>query len=231
MNIIYHEANEEGRDFAVGDIHGHYDELFKELAKVSFDFSIDRLFSVGDLCDRGPASFMCASLALESWFFPVLGNHELMLLSATHSNSREDYGLLYTNGGIWFDELDDSNKSFVRDIFKTLPVVRVVSTLSGKKVAIVHAEVQTDFETFENEINQVPRDFVEAGAYYINDALTQATWGRNVIRQARPGPCEGIDLLVHGHTPVAKSAQRDNRLYIDTGVFLPSGCLTIVELS
>lgn len=49
-------ANRRGRDIAVGDVHGHFQRLQQALDAVGFDPAIDRLFSVGDLVDRGPDS-------------------------------------------------------------------------------------------------------------------------------------------------------------------------------
>ena len=48
--------NERGRDFVVGDIHGMFSALENFLEELSFDPGRDRLFSVGDLIDRGPES-------------------------------------------------------------------------------------------------------------------------------------------------------------------------------
>jgi len=49
-------CNAVGRDFAVGDIHGCFSHLRRSLEAIGFDASVDRLFSVGDLIDRGPES-------------------------------------------------------------------------------------------------------------------------------------------------------------------------------
>ena len=46
--------NVSGRDFAVGDVHGHFSRLRQSLDRLGFDPALDRLFSVGDLVDRGP---------------------------------------------------------------------------------------------------------------------------------------------------------------------------------
>ena len=46
--------NRRGRDLAVGDIHGYFALLQQALNRVGFDPVCDRLFSVGDLTDRGP---------------------------------------------------------------------------------------------------------------------------------------------------------------------------------
>ncbi|MBS9403701.1 hypothetical protein KG088_08670 [Halomonas sp. TRM85114] len=66
--ITKHEENTSGRDFFVGDIHGQYGLLREAMARVAFDTRRDRLFSVGNLVDRGSASFECLSLAFEPWF-------------------------------------------------------------------------------------------------------------------------------------------------------------------
>jgi len=46
--------NTHRRDFAVGDIHGAFDALQRAMEAIGFDARKDRLFSVGDLVDRGP---------------------------------------------------------------------------------------------------------------------------------------------------------------------------------
>lgn len=73
-------GNTKGRDFIIGDIHGHRQTLEQLLSTSKFDYAKDRLFSVGDLVDRGPDSLGCLELIGESWFYPVLGNHDLNCL-------------------------------------------------------------------------------------------------------------------------------------------------------
>ena len=72
--------NTAGRDFVVGDLHGHRHLLEGQLERLAFDPSRDRVLAVGDLVDRGPDSLGTLSLIREPWFHAVLGNHELMLL-------------------------------------------------------------------------------------------------------------------------------------------------------
>ena len=45
-----------GRDWVVGDVHGCFRTLRDALLAIDFDDGRDRLFSVGDLIDRGPNS-------------------------------------------------------------------------------------------------------------------------------------------------------------------------------
>lgn len=68
--------NERGRDFAVGDIHGHFSRLQESLDAMGFDPAADRLFSVGDLIDRGPESEESLAWIGKPWFYAVQGNHE-----------------------------------------------------------------------------------------------------------------------------------------------------------
>lgn len=72
--------NTSGRDFVVGDLHGQRRELERQLEVARFDIRRDRLFSVGDLVDRGPDSLETLALIAEPWFHSVLGNHEFDLL-------------------------------------------------------------------------------------------------------------------------------------------------------
>ena len=80
--IQRHDANHQGRDFFVGDVHGQLALLQAELEAVGFDRKRDRLFSVGDLIDRGSESLACLSLALEPWCHAVCGNHEMLAFEA-----------------------------------------------------------------------------------------------------------------------------------------------------
>ena len=79
--VIAHPANLQGRDFIVGDLHGHPDVLRRLMDHVAFDYDMDRLFSVGDLVDRGPNSAGALDLLEAPSFYPVLGNHDAMLLA------------------------------------------------------------------------------------------------------------------------------------------------------
>ena len=57
-----------GRDFAVGDIHGCFTELQRGLDAIGFNPNTDRLFSVGDLVDRGPESHTSGTERLKAAF-------------------------------------------------------------------------------------------------------------------------------------------------------------------
>lgn len=70
--------NPHGRDVAVGDIHGNFSMLEQGLKPIGFDPVVDRLFSLGDLADRGPESHRVGEWLAQPWFHAVSGNHDLM---------------------------------------------------------------------------------------------------------------------------------------------------------
>jgi len=76
--------------YAVGDIQGCYDEFRQLLEHMEFDPATDKIWSVGDLVNRGPGS-----LQVLRWFkslgeqaVVVLGNHDLHLLALAAGNQK-----------------------------------------------------------------------------------------------------------------------------------------------
>jgi len=63
------------RTLVIGDIHGCYDELRLLLDKFNPGKG-DRIFSVGDVINRGPESYKCISLLKELNVATIMGNHE-----------------------------------------------------------------------------------------------------------------------------------------------------------
>lgn len=98
MRIKHFAINTAGRDFAVGDIHGHFTRLQAALNAAGFDPAVDRLFSVGDLVDRGPESEDVIRWLNKPWFHPVRGNHDDYVC---RYDSCDQENWLY-NGGAWF---------------------------------------------------------------------------------------------------------------------------------
>ncbi|MBY4675116.1 metallophosphoesterase [Marinobacterium arenosum] len=205
------ERNKRGHDFAVGDLHGHFTLLLRKLRQIGFNPDADRLFSVGDLIDRGPDSMKCMGMMFEPWFWAVRGNHEEMMFDALLRDGSIDLWLW--NGGGWMaKENMEELKALAQMLDKWLPCAIELESAAGH-VGIVHAEVPGD-------------DWagVEAG-----DIKTM-TWARRRVSERRCNPVRGIDAVICGHTPVSEPMRLGNVNYIDTGAFT-TGHLTIIDLA
>lgn len=212
------EENKIGRDFVVGDIHGMYDAFMYELDIVDFDTEKDRVFSVGDLIDRGPDNKKCLELLHHSWFFSVLGNHEDLLVKGP--DSMQHYLCHLQNGGEWIRDLHKSELDAL--IFlakKEMPVHITLDCRSGRTLGICHAEPPTcDWDDITNE------SFHE-----------KAMWGRRKIEMGDDEPniitVRNVTATVHGHTPCFNGIQKiGNSYFIDTGAPFKKGRLTLISV-
>ena len=199
--------NEHGRDFVVGDIHGMFQHLSDLLARSEFDETADRLFSVGDLVDRGPDSKSALEWLDKPWFHACRGNHEQFAIDSTDPEQLNVW--VNYNGGEWWMALGAEEQDVFRLRFMQLPMALEVETRWGR-VGIVHADVPPllPWERF--------MDLLEARD---RDAALYAMWSRNRIS----GMCTslpvtgGVQRVYCGHTPTRETVQIDNVYYIDTG--------------
>jgi len=207
--------NASGRDFVVGDLHGMRGALDEALARRRFDPARDRLFSVGDLVDRGPDSPGGLALLDEPWFYAVRGNHEEMM--RTVLLGEDDPGLWLENGGDWYPALDDAERESLPAEAMSLPLAMTVETPAGRRVGLTHAEY--------------PRDDWREVADAVDDPQDSRDmlWGRRVIYRRLRRDVRGVDLTVHGHTPLDSPTRLGNALFIDTGAVY-GGPLTLMTL-
>lgn len=223
MTKVQHfELNTAGRDFVVGDIHGCFDVLRGELAAVAFDESRDRLFSVGDLVDRGPSSAEAVEWIARPWFHAVRGNHEQMAIGV--ASGKHDWSNYAMNGGSWFLALDDDLQQLIAQVFDTLPYAIEVETSAGL-VGIVHAEVAgNNWQEFVEALD------ADASRTKLRNIHESALWARSKITYQLEYLIDGVHRVYVGHTPVKAPVTLGNVTYIDTGAVFGES-MTLVAIN
>lgn len=223
--VRVHDANAVGRDWVVGDIHGCFSTLDRLLADVNFDPARDRMFSVGDLVDRGPESHRVTEYLAQPWFHAVLGNHEQYLIDA-EAGDPEQHAVWRANGGDWFFERPIHEQQAMRRAVAELPYARQVQTHLGP-VGIVHGDVPA---------NQTWPEFVGAAAVS-HGAREAALWGRGRALGRHGEGVAGVYRVYCGHTPQWRGVRVVDNVYcIDTGaVFgliagVAEAVLTVMQL-
>ena len=244
MKIEYFFKNNKGRDFVCGDIHGCFELLDKKLAEINFNPLCDRLFSVGDIIDRGENSIKGLQYLEKSWFYCIRGNHEQMFLDwiiediPIYRNNAFRFHI--RNGGIWIaDYLGIPIQKLASDIFYDEPITKKYPALNlwadaikklpyaieiksnKKKIGIVHAEIPdtVKWPSLEAELNKT-------------NILYSILFSRKYInsRARKKYHIDGVDEIYCGHTIVNKPKKKGNVNYIDTGAYSTQN-LTLIELN
>ena len=227
-----HGANPKGgRDFVAGDVHGHFPTLEHALKELSFDAQADRLFSVGDLIDRGPESERAIEW-LESARITaaVRGNHEQMMCDALAFNAVFAYqksgpGMTWLgNGGQWWYDSDavvrERDRRGPRRPFPLaerwaaalarLPYMMMIESALGR-IGVVHA---SGFANYAESWDTLWEDSQSlAAAEACEDRFCDGSQQRTLLwrdgehfaesrdEPALPAALPGIDLVMTGHSP------------------------------
>lgn len=224
--IKHFPRNAAGRDLIVGDIHGHFRKLETWLDQIGFEPEAgDRLFSVGDLVDRGPDSDDALEWLAKPWFHAVQGNHEGMAIDwAQGMGDRQNY---VANGGAWNIGNTQAVRQLYADAFAALPIAIELETDLGT-VGIVHAGCPysewTRFATAlkNQDLRAMERDHL----------VMMATWSRDRIEKMDDSEVKGVRAVVVGHTPMERMTSLGNTIFIDTGGWHPKGHgFTIIDAS
>ena len=207
------------RVFVVGDIHGSFSKLEKELAKLGFDPDEgDHLLSVGDLVDRGPENLRALEFLDYDWFHAIQGNHEEM-----HYNPRYASSLaIPQNGGRWAWDVDEDQYEYLQKRFKELPVLMEVLTPSGKKIGLAHACYPAERWDDAEDMARYNKAHIVWDRQYLYGLLGDKTRQESV---------EGVDAIYYGHTPMKQPFSSGNQHWIDTGGTFEDGYFTIIEVT
>jgi serine/threonine protein phosphatase 1 len=238
----------------VGDVHGCFSLLDAGLAARGFDPSRDRLFSVGDLVDRGDESPLVLQVVRRHQIKAVRGNHEQGILDWLSHGERAydpdriksvranaDRGIdswayhdsstkcLVLNGGEWFLRLYCS----VED--KAVEAVRnIASYLASLPYAI---EIETD----HGRVGIVHADplvpqwdkLIHVLEHGPSDAVERNSILFNRLRwrpNAWAPPMKDVAAVIVGHTPTREIAQRGRVMNIDTAAVYGNK-LTMLDLA
>jgi serine/threonine protein phosphatase 1 len=202
--IKHFSANSVGRDFVVGDLHGCYDDFMTVLGMCAFDPSADRVFSVGDLIDRGPDSARCMMLLEEPWFHAVAGNHEAMMLDCIDDSSSLWHWV--RNGGGWWAGEDTQTKRRLFDLAIDMPLAMTVGEGSGR-FNVLHAEFfGSDADIDSENLSDEQRESI--------------LWGRSIAEHGCKASKIPESITYVGHTIVPDVVSVHTMRFIDTGSFL-----------
>lgn len=200
--------NRAGHDYVVGDIHGHFSKLRAQLHDLGFNPATDRLFSTGDLVDRGPESAQALDWTTKPWFHAVRGNHEDMAIR--WPDGTVDPGVYLANGGAWNTNNPVNVQLEIAAALRSLPLAIEVDTACGP-VGIVHAECPYASWTSLSE--------AMAAGQLTPHARETLMWARGRIRRGDKTPIQGLRALVVGHTTLEHHSVLGNVHYIDTGAW------------
>lgn len=234
--------NSNGRDFVVGDVHGHKSLLESLLAAVDFDAGCDRLIVLGDLIDRGPESAAMLRMVRDApWMVSLMGNHEVMLIDALGDGGSEQ--LWRMNGGGWASDREEMRECAA--IAKRLPLALEWPLPDGSRIGAVHAQTPTGWDW------PAVREYALSADHRTANTLV---WGRSraaADAYMRSMPAEdarerfrvwaweaaqtvsGIDRIYTGHTVIEPPIPRGrgNVVFLETGALQKTGRMSLVDLA
>lgn len=241
-SIIKLPANSNGKDYVIGDLHGCLELLHRLLERVQFDPECDRLFSVGDLIDRGRDSLGCLQLLKQPWFYAVQGNHERMMLDffvnfvvnrqETNPADFEMSDFLW-NGGLWVMAYYQEDQQRMSDeiydallMVAALPLVLIVGE-GDQRFHVIHAELskppfkRADPVWLDADLDEwLAQDDIPV---YVEEGLL---WERTLMNEhalrVNQAWHPGLSTTYCGHTFDILPRQVLSHVCLDTGAFLSS---------
>jgi len=203
--------NLKGRDFFLPDVHGAYNLVWRAMKAANFDPAVDRIFSLGDLIDRGPESHRVVAFLRQPYVHAIRGNHEQILIDL-YAQGEPAEGLLRWAASRfhseWWLEASPELRLETLNAIRQLPVAIEIPTARGT-VGLVHADVPAgmDWPTFLAKIEEGDEQ-----------VLATALEGRRRIRSGNAEGVAGVGRVFVGHTPQWEGLRSYGNVYaVDTG--------------
>ncbi len=229
--VLRLEQNRKGKDFVVGDIHGHFELFELLLTEISFNKNQDRIICVGDCIDRGPESERVLTYLEQPWFYSVRGNHEDMLIMAQNPFSRI-YNFWMDNGGDWAEDAPDELIKEMAQKFSELPYAISIQTEYGE-VGVVHADMPVQY-SWTKFLEKLSKNKLK------KKELEMLLWSRETYREycskvEKDEPTQEyrvreVHKIYVGHNIVPVPSLFGNLTFIDTGAYC-NGRLTAIDLT
>ena len=221
--------NTRGRDLVVGDLHGHRAQFELELQRLSFNPLRDRVFSVGDLINRGPDSLGTIALLEQPWFHAVLGNHELMLLNymGCYDSRRHSRKAFPVGCGEWIRQAVAHHPRAIAcaiERFATLPLA--IHVEDDVPFNITHGDLhplgtRLDALLLGDRVSVHLADIVTSSRANIGEApkseLASLRFGPHEV-QLSHRPIGRLPLTYVGHSRLPEVTVHNSYVYIDQGV-------------
>lgn len=216
------------KTYAFTDLHGQYD-LWKQIR--DYCDATDKLYFLGDACDRGPDGIkIIKELLTDPRVTYLKGNHEDFLAEVAADmleGNMNDYALWAMNGGseTW-EELLKEPESIIQEILrkvKKLPATALYENKNGQTIYLSHSGAYNPFlvERYKGqEINE-----------------TVFIWDREHLRRSHWYEDYPNAFVVHGHSPVQVFFAADapvvycnkHKIDLDTGAFF-TGKMSLFDL-
>jgi serine/threonine protein phosphatase 1 len=239
------KKNTSGRDFVVGDLHGCFTQLEKELEARQYDPSRDRVFAVGDLVDRGFDSPSVLDIVGRYDIQSVRGNHEDMIVRWRLHGGKD--AIVRSSGGGWLLDWtgDEQTVNAIVAFMAELPYAIEIETDFGL-VGIVHANVP--LRSWSETVRMLEEEGLDGhirrkviwdrsrwelrkpkGLVSMRRAAARLLKGFTPERHGAHGRIEGVEAVIVGHTPSPEPIVSANVINVDTGLVY-GGSLTLLCL-
>jgi serine/threonine protein phosphatase 1 len=196
----------------IGDIHGCYFTLKNLIAGIKEKYPGIKLFSVGDIVDRGKHSFEAFELVISENIKFTPGNHDYMFYHFIHHPESEIGQIWIYNGS---EPTINSYSNRVETMYTHLDIIiKAPLFFNMQDCFISHAGISTYFKS------RLPRNVLD-NEEQLNKIIKDSLMSDRGILWTRDSLLDIGKLQVVGHTRQREVVyqQSNNVVYVDTSVY------------